>query len=87
MEKCKVDTKLNFNNQIFKKIISRGKLRIEILDGLIRISTNDNGNWLATDKPFELKSSEIRKKEVTHMYVGVWKKAKGHMKVTAYKYV
>jgi len=40
-----------------------------------------------TGNPFELKSSEIRKEQVTHMYVGVGVKANGNMKVKAYKYV
>ena len=41
-----------------------------------------------TSKPFELKSPEIRREQVTHMYVGVGKAVpKGNMKVKAYKYV
>ena len=66
--------------------ISRSKIRIRILDGSIRISTNDNGTWMDTDKPFEFFSKAIRKSEVTHMFVGVGRRAKGTMKVKAYKY-
>ena len=40
------------------------------------------------EEPLVFKSSAIRKKEVTHMFVGVGKKVpKGNMKVEAYKYV
>ena len=42
---------------------------------------------MKTGKPFELKSSEIRKDQVTHMYVGVGEGEEGNMKVKAYKYV
>ena len=74
------------DNHIFESLF-RGKVKIEILDGLIRISTNKNGTWIDTGKPFEFESSEIRKEEVTHMYVGAGKKAKGEIKVKGYKYV
>jgi len=41
-----------------------------------------------TIKPFELKSPEIRREQVTHMYVGVGKAVpKGNMKVKAYQSV
>ena len=57
------------------------------MDGSIRITTNKTGTWMDKDKPFEFKSSAIRKKEVTHMFVGVGKKVpKGTMKVKACKY-
>merc|ERR1712131_146420 len=51
----------------------RGQIKIEILNGAIRISTNENGTWMNTIKPFELKSPEIRREQVTHMYGGVGK--------------
>ena len=38
-----------------------------------------------TDKPFEFFSKAIWKNEVTHMYVGVGRRAKGIMKIKAYK--
>ena len=75
------------NIRIIKNILFRDKIRIEILDGSIRISTNGNGTWMKTGKPFELKSSEIRRDQVTHMYVGVAEGEKGNIKVKAYKYV
>ena len=53
----------------------------------MRISTTKDGNWMNTGKPFEFESSEIRKEEVTHMYVGAGKKTKGNIKVKGYKYV
>ena len=41
-----------------------------------------------TGKPLEFKSSAIRKKDVTHMFVGIYgKNNKGSMKVKAWKYV
>ena len=71
----------------FSISLFRGKVKIQILDGLIRISTNENGTWMNTGKPFEFESSEIRKEEVTHMYVGAGKMAKGNIKVKGYVYV
>ena len=76
------DNQTHFLNSHF-----RGKIKIEILDGLIRISTTKDGNWMNRGKPFEFESPEIRKEEVTHMYVGAGKKAKGNIKVKGYKYV
>ena len=71
-----------------QKWLFRGQIRIEILNGSIRISTNENGTWMNTSKPFELKSPEIRWEQVTHMYVGVGKAVpKGNMKVKAYQSV
>ena len=70
------------------KFYSRRSIRIEILDGSIRITTNKNGTWMNTGKPLEFKSSEIRKEDVTHMFVGTaGKMNKGTMKVKAYKYI
>ena len=88
MEKCKVEVyQNNFRITTFFESIFRGKVKIQILDGLIRISTNRDGNWMNTGKPFEFESPEIRKQEVTHMYVGAGKKTKGNIKVMGYKYV
>ena len=39
------------------------------------------------EEPLVFKSSAIRKKEVTHMFVRVSKGERGTMKVDAYKYV
>ena len=39
------------------------------------------------EKPLVFKSSAIQKENVTHMFAGVGKRAKGNMKVEAYKYV
>ena len=57
------------------------------MDGSIVITTNRNGNWMDKDEPLVFKSSAIRKKEVTHMFVGVSQGERGTMKVDAYKYV
>ena len=39
-----------------------------------------------SDVPFEFFSKAIQKDKVTHMFVGVGKRAKGTMKVRAYKF-
>ena len=58
------------------------------MDGSIRITTNKYDTWMNTGKPLEFKSSAIRKKDVTHMFVGIYgKNNKGSMKVKAWKYV
>ena len=70
------------------KILLRKSIRIKILDGSIRITTNKDDTWMNTGKPLEFKSSAIRKEEITHMFVGIdGEKAKGNMKVKACKYV
>ena len=73
---------------LFEQFCFRRSIRIEILAGSIRITTNKNGTWMNAGKPLEFKSSEIRKEDVTHMYVGIdGERARGNMKVNAYKYV
>ena len=73
---------------LFKKFYFRRSIQIEILDGSIRITTNKNDTWMNTGKPLEFKSSEIRKEDVTHMFVGIsGKMNKGTLKVAACKYV
>ena len=43
---------------------------------------------MKTGEPLEFKSSEIRKQDVTHMFVGIaGEKGKGTMKINACKYV
>ena len=69
------------------KDILRDKIRIKILDESISITTNKNGNWMDKETPLEFRSSAIRKKEVTHMFVGVYQGERGTIKVDAYKYV
>ena len=54
--------------------IFRGKIRIEISDGLIRVTTNDDGTWINTNRPFDLKSPKIKKQELKNMFIGI----KGH---------
>ena len=85
MEERKVAGIFQFS---FLNFYLRRSIRIKILDGSIRITTNKNDTWMDTGKPLEFKSSAIRKEEVTHMFVGIsGKKNRGTMKVKACKYV
>ena len=53
------------------KNIFRGKIRIEINDGLIRVTTNEDGTWINTNQPFDLKSPKIKKQELKNMFIGI----------------
>ena len=56
------------------KNIFRGKIRIDINDGLIRVTTNEDGTWINTNQPFDLASAKIKKRELKNMFIGI----KGH---------
>ena len=61
-----------FNNTLkYIEIIFRGEIRIEITDGLIRLTTNGDGTWINTNQPFDLKSSSIKKQELKNMFIGI----------------
>ena len=53
------------------KNIFRGKIRIKISDGLIRLTTNDDGTWINSNQPFDLLSQKIKKHELKNMFIGI----------------
>ena len=65
----------------YPKNYFRGKIRIEINDGLIRVTTNEDGTWINTNQPFDLASQKIKKQELRNMFIGI-KGQKGNWKAT-----
>ena len=57
-----------WENQL--KIVFRSKIRIEIRDGLIRLTTNEDGTWINTNQPFDLLSPKIKKQELKNIFIG-----------------
>ena len=69
MEKYKVHNRID-RSGILKNIF-RGKIRIEINDKLIRLTTNEDGTWINSNYPFDLVSQKIKKHELKNMFVGI----------------
>ena len=69
MEKYKVHNQID-RSGILKNIL-RGKIRIEINDGLIRVTTNEDGTWINTNQPFDLASPKIKKQELKNIFIGI----------------
>lgn len=63
------------------RIIFRNKIRIEINDGLIRVTTNEDGTWINTHQPFDLASQKIKKQQLRNMFIGI-KGQRGNWKAT-----
>ena len=72
MEKYKVHNRID-RSGILKNIF-RGKIRIEINDKLIRLTTNEDGTWINSNYPFDLVSQKIKKHELKNMFIAI----KGH---------
>ena len=60
-----VYTEIKFNNKTDTFIIFRGDIRIEIKNGLIKLTCHDRGDLI------DLRSQQIKKQALRNMFIGI----------------